>query len=148
MKTTHYQPWTFLNDLQGHLNQYLEQQHQLSNGDQSSVVTSEWLPAVDIKEEADKFLLFADLPGVDPKDIDITMENGVLTIKGERMLEGRDNGKNYSRVERAHGRFYRRFSLPDTANPDAIQARGEHGVLTITIPKQEKIQPRRIEVTH
>jgi HSP20 family protein len=145
MNTIRYEPWSLLNELQGQLNRFYDQQR-MENGDHSNVVTSQWQPAVDIKEEDKRFVLFADLPGVDPEDIDIMMENGILTIKGERAPAGREDGKEYSRLERAHGRFHRRFSLPDTANADAIEARGEHGVLTIIIPKQEKIQPRRIEV--
>ena len=147
MNVVRYEPWSLLNEFRGQLDKYLEQQRQWDDGDQSNVVTSQWQPAVDIKEEADRFVLFADIPGVNPKDIEITMESGILTLKGVRALESRNNGKDYSRIERAHGQFYRRFSLPDTANPNGIEAKGEFGVLTITIPKQEKAQPRRIKIT-
>ena len=109
-------------------------------------LTSSWQPAVDIKEEENCFLIVADVPGVDPKDIEITMENGMLTVKGERHSEIEDSNKNYKRTERTRGAFYRRFSLPDTADGEHIEAKGSNGVLEITIPKHEKVQPRRIEV--
>ena len=94
----------------------------------------------------DRFVLTADIPGVDPADIEITMEQGVLTLKGERTLETQEEDKGYKRVERAHGAFYRRFSLPDTADPEQITASGKNGVLEITIPKKEQEKPRRISV--
>ena len=103
-------------------------------------------PAVDIKEDDKAFTLLADIPGVDPDEIEVTMDKGVLTIKGERQSEKKTEEENYKRVERQYGMFYRRFSLPDSANADAIEAHSEHGVLKITIPKQEVAQSRRISV--
>lgn len=114
--------------------------------DNSDVVTSQWTPLVDVKEEKDKFVLLADVPGVDPANIEIHMENGNLTIRGERHPEKEEEGQSYTRVERSHGIFYRRFALPDTADPERISARGQHGVLRIEIPKREEVKPRRIEV--
>lgn len=114
--------------------------------EESSVVTSSWRPAVDIKEEADKFVIFADVPGVDPKNIEVTMDNGIITIKGERAEEKEEEREGYRRVERSRGSFYRRFSLPDTADADRIAARTANGVLEITIPKREAVKPRKIEV--
>lgn len=115
-------------------------------GEQSSIVTSDWVPVVDIKEEPDKFVLNADLPGVERDAIDITMEDGVLSIRGERRLEEAGENGEYKRLERAHGTFYRRFSLPDTADPEGIAARCNNGVLEVVIPKREQVRPRRIEV--
>lgn len=114
--------------------------------DGSSVVTSGWTPAVDIREEEDSFVLTADIPGVDPKDIEITMDKGVLTIKGERTSECSEERAGYRRVERCCGTFYRRFSLPDTADAEHISAKGDKGVVEITIPKLAAVQPRRIPV--
>lgn len=116
-------------------------------GDQSRAVTSHWAPAVDIKEEGDRYVLRADVPGVDAKDIEITMENGVLTIKGERSHEDKEERSGYKRVERVYGTFYRRFTLPDTADADKVSATSKNGVLEVTIPKQEKMQPRKIKVS-
>ena len=83
---------------------------------------------------------------MDPKDIEITMENGVLTLKGERSTEKKEEREGYKRIERARGTFYRRFSLPDTADAEKIDAHSRDGVLEIVLPKHEKVQPRRITV--
>ncbi len=112
----------------------------------SSVATSDWTPAVDIKETAEAFVIHADIPGVDPSDINVNMEDGILTIKGERESKSEEEQQDYKRVERSWGTFYRRFSLPDTADADKISAKSSHGVLEITIPKQEKVQARKISV--
>jgi HSP20 family protein len=114
--------------------------------DNSDVVTSHWRPAVDIKEEDNRFVIYADLPGVDPKDIEITMEQGVLTLKGKRFEETKEEREGYKRVERVSGNFYRRFSLPETADAERIEAEGKNGVLQITLPKHEKVQARKITV--
>jgi HSP20 family protein len=119
---------------------------QTGSADESSVVTSQWVPHVDIKEEADRFLLYADLPGVDPQDIEVQMDKGILTIKGERRDESTLEAERFSRIERRHGSFHRRFALPDSANPEGISASGHNGVLTISIPKRPESTPRRIQV--
>ena len=108
--------------------------------------TSEWTPAVDVKETEKTYIIHADLPGVDAKDIDITLEDGVLTIKGERRWENKEETENYKRVERARGTFFRRFALPDTADSDSVTAKNKDGVLEIVIPKQEKVLPRKIKI--
>ena len=111
-------------------------------------VRGSWTPAVDIKEEEQGFVIYADIPGVSPEDIEITMENGVLTIKGERSVEHTEgDDKSYKRVERVYGSFYRRFALPDSADAERISASGKNGVLEVIIPKKPVAQPRRIEVT-
>ena len=138
-------PWSLLNTLQRDL--YNPDFNRL-NDDDASVATANWAPSVDISENEKAFTLLADIPGVDPKDIEISMEKGVLTIKGERSSENVEEGENYRRVERQSGQFYRRFNLPDSADADRIEARSEHGVLRITIPKQEVAISRRIEVQH
>ena len=112
----------------------------------SNVVTSQWTPHVDIQEEADRFILLADIPGVEPADIEVQMDKGMLAIKGERTLETRSEGTSFSRVERRHGVFHRRFALPDSANPEGITASGRNGVLEIVIPKRPETTPRRIQV--
>lgn len=107
---------------------------------------SEWVPAVDIKEEEARFLIRADVPGVDAADLDITMTDGVLSVQGKRESRKEDNEAGYGRTERIHGRFKRSFSLPDTADPNRIEAGYQNGVLEISIPKQEPAEPRRIEI--
>lgn len=114
--------------------------------DESSVVTSQWAPLVDIREEPERFVLFADIPGVDPQDIEVQMDRGLLTIKGERRVEMGENSGRFSRIERMHGTFHRRFALPDSADPDGIQAHGHQGVLQVVIPKRPESKPRRIQV--
>ena len=134
------------NPLQDELQQVFERFFGDNETDSSSVVTSQWVPRVDIKEEANRFVIFADLPGVDPSTIEVDMDKGVLSIKGERKTEAKAEGERWSRNERAHGVFYRRFALPDRAHPDGIEASGKHGVLEISIPKRPEASPRRINV--
>jgi HSP20 family protein len=110
------------------------------------VTAAAWAPAVDVKEEQGAYVVRADVPGVDPKDIALDMENGVLTLRGERKSEVKEEKENYHRIERVAGTFYRRFTLPDTADAESISAKYTNGVLEVRIPKQEKVLPRRIEV--
>ena len=107
--------------------------------------TVAWIPSVDVHEEAERYVVRADLPGVSPNDIEITAEAGVLTIKGERKGGTQTEG-NYQRVERVAGNFVRRFTLPEAAQTDAIKATHVNGVLELSIPKQVKPEPRRIKV--
>lgn len=147
MTVFRYQPWRLHRQLQNDINRVLESSlGGTGEEDSSSVVTSHWTPAVDIKEDKDRFTLFADIPGVDPAQMSVTMDSGVLTVKGERAQESEEQRETFRRTERARGSFYRRFSLPDTADAERISARGNNGVLEIIIPKQEKLQPRRISV--
>jgi HSP20 family protein len=112
----------------------------------TAAAATEWAPAVDIREDEDRYLLVADLPGIDRKDVDITVEDNILTFKGERTAEQDDTGKGYRRRERIHGEFLRQFTLPDTADMENIHATVNAGVLEIEIPKQAKLQPRKITV--
>lgn len=148
MSLQYYRPLGLLNQIQRDMNQLLEKHYSEDQNDEDSskVVTSHWSPAVDIREDENQFVLQADLPGVDIKDIDVTMDNGVLTIKGQRENVKKEERNGYHRVERVRGSFYRRFSLPDTADASRIDAKGKNGVLEITIPKLEKAQPKKIEV--
>ncbi len=117
------------------------------SSDEANIATaSDWVPAVDIKEEKECFIIKADLPGIDPKDIEIHAEGGMLTIRGERESEKKENRSGYKRIERTYGSFFRRFTLPDTADTDKITAKGNNGVLEIRVPKQEKVMPRKIAV--
>ena len=106
----------------------------------------QWRPVADVQETGDAYRLQLDIPGVDPKDINITLENGVLTVRGERAGEATSEDHGYRRIERAQGRFARRFGLPDDADADAITAKGENGVLAIHIAKREQDKPRQIAV--
>src|SRR5438094_2391621 len=105
-----------------------------------------WAPAVDIYETEHELVVKADLPDVDPQDLDIRVENNILTIRGERKFENKVNEENYLRVERAYGSFARSFTLANTVNSDAIKADYQNGVLTLTIPKREEAKPKQIKV--
>lgn len=142
MSMTQHNPWNLFDQLQHEMNR--SHAHTAKNEDHA--VNSDWSPAVDIKEEDNQFLLIADIPGVNPDDIDIQMESNILTVKGERNSELKSEHKDYKRIERKHGVFYRRFTMPEDVNADAIKAKCENGVLTVIIPKQEAVKPRKITV--
>ncbi len=114
--------------------------------DDSTIATSDWTPAVDVAEKDDHFLIKADVPGVDPKDIEVSMENGYLTVKGERESEVKEEKEDYTRIERSHGSFYRRFNLPDYADPNKVTASSNKGVLEIKVGKTEVAKPKKISI--
>lgn len=138
-------PWSVVPRLRDEINRLFGDVNQ---GDSSSA-TAAWIPAVDIHEYADRFELYVDVPGVDPSKVDLTLEGGILTLSGQRTAP--DFGKpreqpQYTRSERGVGHFYRRFVLPDTVDGEKVNATGKDGVLTVTIPKQGKAIPRRIQI--
>jgi HSP20 family protein len=145
MSLVRYNPWSLLDQLNRELSNPLST---VDRNDDANVATASWAPSVDITENEEAFVLHADIPGVKPEDIEVSMDNGVLTIKGERKTEDKTEKENFRRVERQYGMFYRRFTLPDTANAEKIEAHSEHGVLKVTIPKQAVAQARRITVNH
>ncbi|HZT01544.1 MAG TPA: Hsp20/alpha crystallin family protein [Steroidobacteraceae bacterium] len=136
MTILRYEPWSLVNRLHRHLDETFS----------SDADGAWWIPQVDVHEEPERFAVLVDVPGVEPKDIEITAEKGVLTIRGERRIATRDESSAYRRLERHSGKFLRRFTLPESANLESITAKHTHGVLEVTIPKQAKLQPRRIEV--
>lgn len=142
MSLMRYEPWGLLEQMRREMERAMETR----TAEGSTVATSDWVPAVDIKEDPDGFVIVADIPGVDPKDIEVHMENGVLTIKGEKETEKKEEKEGYKRVERSYGSFYRRFGLPDSADPEKITATSNHGVLQVRIGKHDKVQPRKISV--
>jgi HSP20 family protein len=105
-----------------------------------------WIPAMDLVEKDDHFELRADLPGLSEDDVNVEIQDGVLTISGERREEEEETREGYRRVERAFGRFTRSISLPDGINPDEVQANFENGVLTVRIPKPQESEPRRVQI--
>lgn len=136
MTVVRYEPWSLLNRLRRELDQTFEfAAHEAS-----------WTPAVDIHEEDKQFVVRADLPGVTPKDIEITAEKGVLSLRGSRNFEQKTDDGLYSRVERVSGKFARSFTLPENVETDKINAKFKDGVLELTIPKIAKPEPRRIEI--
>lgn len=137
-----YQPQTILNQIQREMNRLFETRQK--DDERVSQANCDWEPPVDIKEENNRFVMFADIPGVDAKDIEVSMDNGMLTIKGERKVEA--DGEGLRRAERLYGTFYRRFMMPDTADAEGISAQGRNGVLQIIIPKRAQAQPKRIRI--
>jgi HSP20 family protein len=113
--------------------------------DDSTLAT--WAPAVDIFETENELVLRADLPGMQEKDLDIRVENNMLTIRGERKFDQTVTEDNYLRMERAYGTFSRSFSLPTTVNTDAIKADYQHGTLTVRMPRREETKPKQIKVS-
>jgi len=138
MRTTIYEPLTTLRRLQDEMNRAFGSALTTPEDGSTSAV-SHWVPAVDVHEEAERYVILADVPGVAPDAIDITLENGILTLRGERHAGSR-------RLERVYGSFYRRFTLPDTADADKVEARTHQGVLEISIPKKAQVQPKKIAV--
>lgn len=115
-------------------------------GFEAQPAAASWTPRVDVKEEAARFAIFIDVPGIDPQAIEIQADGNLLSIAGERAATNAGEGERFSRVERRHGKFERRFALPDTADTAAITASGRNGVLEISIPKKAHSQPRKIHV--
>ncbi len=142
MNIRRYEPWSIIDLMQRELSPYAARR---TTSNKHSTV-ADWVPAVDIVEEKDKFVLTADVPGVDPTKIEVSMDAGVLSVSGERHSETSDESDGLRRVERISGKFYRRFTLPETADADRIAAKGSNGILEVTIPKQPEIQARRITV--
>lgn len=143
MSITRYEPWGLHRELLNEFNRFFERA-----ADASSAATADWAPPVDIEEYADKFVIYADVPGIEPSAIEITLEKGVLTLSGSRELAAEQNGIERKRNERAAGRFLRRFVLPDTVDAENVSASGKNGVLQVVIPKRAQAQPRKIAVTH
>ncbi len=114
--------------------------------DFGGTLTSAWVPPCDVFEGKDAIEIVAEIPGVNPKDVQISLENNLLTIRGEKKQEAKDESGQLHRYERTYGVFERTFSLPSTVNPDKIEARYSNGVLTVTLPKAEQARPRQIKV--
>ncbi len=144
MTVVRYEPFKLLNRFHHDFSRFLDD---TVTGDAAGAsAATAWLPSVDVREEPTRFVVQVDLPGVEKKDIEIVAEKGVLTIRGERHAEAKTAEASHERVERATGQFLRRFTLPESAQADAITARQSNGVLEVSIPKQPQVQPRRVEV--
>jgi len=142
MSLVHYKPASLFGQFDNEINRLFFNAHATDAANQAH----DWTPAVDIREEENRYVLEADIPGISRENLDITLEDSVLTIKGERTVTSEENNEGYRRRERAHGSFVRQFTLPDTVNTEAISAAVVNGVLEIGIPKQAKPEPRKITV--
>jgi len=139
MTVVRYEAWALVNRLHKDVNRLFSAPQATAAG------SGAWLPQADIHEDANQFLLHMDLPGIDPKAVEITAEHGVLMIRGQRQEPGRE-ACEARRIERVAGEFRRRFNLPDSADTQNITAKAVNGVLKVSIPKVAKAQPRRITV--
>lgn len=141
MNPTHQHPWRLLDDL--HPGSRRRHGGRLNAGKHS---TASWMPPTDVKDEQTRFVIRADVPGVDPNNIEVTADQGILTIRGERTNTRTGEGGIYSRRERVEGGFMRRFTLPDSADAARVEAHCKNGVLEILVPKRLEQQSRRIPV--
>ena len=140
MTVVRYEPWALVSRLQKEVDRLFGAP--LTTATDSGA----YLPPVDIHEEANQFLLNVDLPGVDPKGVEITSDQGILTIRGQRQDARKEAREGFRRIERTSGEFQRRFSLPESADAQNIKAKFVNGVLEVSIPKLAQVQPHRITV--
>ncbi len=141
--TPYLRPYSLLSQLQQDINELF---NATTSRREAPDINADWVPAVDIREEAERYVIEADVPGLRPEDIEITMERNQLTIRGHRQHIREEERGAYRRVERVRGNFVRTFTLPDAADVENIKATTKDGVLTLVIPKTERATPRRIKV--
>lgn len=144
MSIIKYDPFRELRGLQDDMNRLFLTN--FSRGSEEGFMSGAWAPSVDIFENKDQIVLEAELPGMKPEDVSISIENNVLTLHGERKFEKKDEGDNFHRVERSYGSFTRSFTLPPTVSSENADAEFENGVLRLTLAKREEAKPRRIEI--
>ena len=143
MNIARFEPWNFVDLLHRDLDRMVGNRAAAS-AEQNPA--ADWVPAVDILEEKDRFVLRADVPGVNPEEIDVSMDNGILSVSGQRHATTPNEDTARQRIERATGRFLRRFTLPETVDAEGISARCTNGTLEVSIPKAAEIKARRITV--
>ncbi|HEX8775794.1 MAG TPA: Hsp20/alpha crystallin family protein [Pyrinomonadaceae bacterium] len=146
MSIVRYDPFRDLRTLQDEVNRLFSTNLTRAFGDEG-IARGAWNPSVDIYENKDQIVLEAELPGMNREDFDLTVENNVITLRGERRFEKKDDGDNYHRVERSYGSFTRSFTLPQTVSAEGAQAEYRNGVLRVTLPKREEVKARRIEIS-
>ncbi|MEX1244456.1 MAG: Hsp20/alpha crystallin family protein [Thermoanaerobaculia bacterium] len=150
MNLIRYEPRTFpffreMEEVSDRLNRFLGGRTR-ANGERESLVVTDWMPPVDIQEIETEYLVKAELPEVRKEDVKVTVENGVLTIQGERKQEKEEKGKKFHRVERSYGTFLRTFTVPVDAEENKVAADFKDGILRVHLPKTEKSRPKAIEV--
>lgn len=145
MSIVRYDPFRDLRSLQDEVNRLFSTNLSRAFGDEG-IARGAWMPNVDIYENKDQIVLEAELPGMNREDFDLAIENNIITLRGERRFEKKDEGDNYHRVERAYGTFTRSFTLPQSVSAEGAAAEYKNGVLRVTLPKREEVKARRIEV--
>jgi len=145
---TRWDPFADLLSFPDRLNQLLNQGTHVSRGksNEQSLTFANFIPPVDVMENDNNIMVQVELPGVREEDVEVRIENNMLTISGERRLENEEQRDNFLRVERAYGRFYRSFTLPSNIDPENVKATFDNGILKITIPKREESKPKQIKI--
>jgi len=149
MQIVRFEPFRDLLGLQDRMSRLFDESYratQRSASEQQQEIAPSWAPAVDIYEQGTDIVLKAELPGVDPKDVDIRLENNVLSLRGHRQLEGEVKRESYHQVERSYGAFSRSFTLPTVVDQAAIKAEFKDGLLQVTLPKREEAKPKQIQI--
>src|SRR5918999_2223785 len=143
MAMSRWDPFRDLMSIQSELNQLFGRTF---GGEGERVRGADWVPPLDVHETSDRFVITVELPGLSPEDVDISMEDNVLALTGERRFYSDRSGDEFRRIERRYGTFARSLTLPATADASAIEASFDAGVLTVTVPKREEAKPRKIQV--
>ena len=143
---TRWEPFREMEDLQNRLSTFFTRAPMRRGNGKESITLPEWTPLADITEDDREYVIKAELPELRKEDVKVTVENGVLTISGERKFEKEEKKKKYHRVERGYGSFVRTFALPEDADADKIKAEFKHGMLEVHLPKNERAKPKQIEV--
>ena len=144
--TSRWNPAKELEDLQSRISNLVDFPIRFGDGQKQSLTIAEWAPSVDIVEEPNAYVIKAELPEIEKKDVKVTVENGTLTISGERKFEREEKGKKYHRIERSYGSFARSFDLPDDADQEHVDAKFSNGMLTVNVTKSESARAKEIEV--
>ena len=146
MPITRWEPFRDLVSTQDRFNQLFNETFARAFGDEQGTSQRAWVPAVDIYETSDGLVLKAELPGINPDDVEIRVEDNTLYLKGERKFEKEAKEESLHRIERSYGTFSRSFALPGTIDADKVKANYENGILTLTMPKREEAKPRTIKI--
>jgi HSP20 family protein len=147
MTLVRWDPFRELEDMSDRLNRMFSRPALPRTNGKETMVVADWVPSVDVSETDGDYQIKAEIPDVKKEDVKVTVEDGVLTIQGERMQEKEEKGKKYHRVERSYGSFVRSFTLPDLVDEEKVKAEFKDGVLNLHLPKSEKAKPKAIEVT-
>ncbi|MBX3303287.1 MAG: Hsp20/alpha crystallin family protein [Nitrospira sp.] len=146
MALVRWDPFRELEEVSDRLNRMFARPVTRATNGKETMIVADWTPSVDISETESEYQIKAEIPDVKKEDVKVTLEDGVLTIQGERKYEKEEKGKKYHRIERSYGSFVRTFSLPDVIDDDKVQAEFKDGVLNLHLPKSEKAKPKAIEV--
>ena len=146
MALVRWDPFRELEEVSNRLNRVFARGDSHTSNGKETMIIADWIPSVDISETAAEYQITAEIPDVKKEDVKVTLEDGVLTIQGEREYDKEEKGKKVHRIERSYGRFARTFSLPDAVEADHVKAEFKDGVLSLHLPKSEKAKPKTIEV--